>query len=62
MTWAELLVLLKSMEESEHTSMTESVSALVDGTFYPLDLSESLSTGEICLIQTHTKDYGDESE
>jgi hypothetical protein len=47
MTWKELLVHLKAMEKIGHTSMEQTVFFISGDDVIPLDVFESLRTGDV---------------
>lgn len=59
MTWEELLLLLSSMKEQNHSAMEELVTVLWDNQEYYVDLTESLTKGSLCFIPLQTTEKDD---
>ncbi len=49
MTYEQLRILLNDMHGAKHTSMDKPVQVNVDGDIWSLDITESLTTGEVML-------------
>lgn len=45
MTWRQLAALAESMVKANHTSLDDEVHVIFDGSYYPCDIYESLTTG-----------------
>ena len=49
MTWKQLLLLLKNMEAVEHSCLDNPVEVICGGSFFTVDVIESLTRGSIYL-------------
>jgi hypothetical protein len=51
MTWRQLLAILQNMEKVNHSCMDKEV-MMLDSVVYPIDLHESLHTGDVVFTQS----------